>query len=118
MPEEITGGCYCGAIRYRALRPPRISNICHCESCRRTCGAQSVAWVIFPAGDFAFANGEPTRYPSSPGVVRTFCATCGTSLTYETEERPADIDVTTATLDDPEAFPPTRFSTEQKLSWA
>jgi hypothetical protein len=52
-------------------------------------------------------------------VVRTFCGRCGTSLTYEVEQRAAEIDITTASLDDPEAFPPTKaVFEEQKLSWA
>jgi hypothetical protein len=114
----IQGGCFCGAIRYRATSPPRISTICHCADCRRASGAASVAWVTFPAERFAFVEGEPSRYRSSPPVVRTFCGRCGTPLTYRSDERAHEIDVTTASLDEPEAFPPTKHVfPEQKLSW-
>jgi hypothetical protein len=52
-------------------------------------------------------------------VVRTFCPRCGTSLTYTHEHRPAEIDITTGSLDDPEAFPPTeQVFGEFKVSWA
>jgi hypothetical protein len=116
---EIQGGCYCGAVRYQVSERPRISTVCHCEDCRRACGAQSVAWVTFAAGCFSFVNGEPDRFRSSPPVVRTFCGRCGTSLTYQSEERAHEIDVTTVSLDDPEAFPPTKqVFEEQKLAWA
>jgi hypothetical protein len=116
---DIQGGCLCGTVRYRATQRPRISTVCHCVDCRRACGAQSVAWVTFPAASFSFAHGEPAGYRSSPPVVRTFCVRCGTPLTYRNDERPDEIDVTTATLDDPEAFPPTKqVFPEQKLSWA
>ena len=108
----------CGAVRYQAPAPPIHQVLCHCVDCRRGAGAQAVAWVTFSARSFSFTAGEPVRYRSSPPVVRTFCGRCGTSLTYEAEERPNDIDVTTASLDDPEAFPPTKeVFAEQKLSW-
>ena len=50
-------------------------------------------------------EGEPlTRYGSSPGVTRTFCGRCGTSLTYENVSRPGEVDVTQGSLDDPDAL--------------
>jgi hypothetical protein len=119
MPsDEIQGGCLCGAIRYRALGPPRIACLCHCADCRKACGAQSVAWVTFPHERFSFIQGEPVRFRSSPPVERTFCGRCGTPLTYQSEERAHEIDITTGSLDDPEAFPPRKeVFVEQKLSW-
>ena len=115
---DIEGGCFCGAIRYRAGGKPLHSTVCHCESCRKACGAQSVAWITVPAGAFSWTQGEPFRFHSSPGVARTFCGRCGTSLTYAHENRPGEIDLTTGSLDDPEAFPPTeQVFAEMKLSW-
>jgi hypothetical protein len=96
MPEtEILGGCMCGAIRCRATEPPCVSTVCHCQDCRRGAGAQSVAWVTFPAESFAFIQGEPARFRSSPPVERTFCGRCGTSLTYQNADRGHEIDITT-----------------------
>ncbi len=52
-----------------------------------------------------------------PGV-RTFCASCGTPLTYTHAERPSEVDVTTCTLDNPEAFPPTYHAwVSHDLAW-
>jgi hypothetical protein len=51
-------------------------------------------------------------------VVRTFCRKCGTPLTYQHDESPDTIDITAATLDRPEAFPPTReVWLEHRLPW-
>jgi hypothetical protein len=50
--------------------------------------------------------------------VRTFCAACGSPLTYSHAGRPSEIDVTTRTLDRPEAFPPSHHSWEShKAPW-
>ena len=108
MANAVTGGgCLCGAIRYIARGAPTVSMICHCNSCCRAAGAPVVAWLTFPARSFSFVRGVPAEFHSTPPVTRTFCPTCGTPLTYVHAERPSEIDVTTSSLDDPEAFPPT-----------
>ena len=91
---------------------------CHCANCRRAAGAQAVAWITVKLSEFAFEKGEPKRYKTDTGAYRTFCDSCGTSLTYENDERPDEIDITTGSLDDPEHFPPNRdVFPEEKLSW-
>src|SRR5262245_47550244 len=111
MAENVVeGGCLCGAVRYRVEGRPTVSMICHCNSCARAAGASAVAWVTFPAKAFAFLGGEPATLRSSPPVIRRFCPRCGTPLTYENKATPTEIDVTTRSLDDPEAFPPTHHS--------
>lgn len=120
MPDAINieGGCLCGAVRYRATGEPTALTLCHCRSCRRASGAPSVAWAVFRSGDFGFLRGHPASFGSSPGVTRTFCGMCGTPLTYQSTSRPDSIDITTATLDVPDAFPPaSEIWTSDKLSW-
>ena len=119
MSNELhDGGCFCGEVRYRVTGEPRTSAICHCASCRRASGAQSVAWLTFPFENFSFVSGDPVEYRSSPEVSRTFCGRCGTSLTYRHDGDPDFIDVTTASLDLPEEFPPARHVwLEDKVSW-
>jgi hypothetical protein len=106
----ITGGCLCGAVRFTVRRPPTISMLCHCRSCRRAAGAPAVAWLTFRTEDFAVVRGMPTAFRSSPAVTRTFCGACGSPLTYGHADRPEEIDVTTVSLDDAEAFPPTHHA--------
>jgi hypothetical protein len=119
MSEELReGGCLCGEVRYRVAGDPRASAICHCASCRRASGAQSVAWVVFPSEAFSFLSGDPAEYRSSAGVSRTFCDRCGTSLTYQHDGNLDSIDVTAASLDLPDEFPPARHVwLEDKVSW-
>ena len=102
----LRGGCFCGTVRYEAEGPSFHETICHCVDCRRAVGAVSVVWLTVPHDTFRFTAGAPTSFRSSAEVTRRFCGTCGTSLTYEHDGLPAEIDVATASLDDPEAAPP------------
>ena len=102
-----SGGCHCGAIRYSAEGEPRHSSVCHCESCRRTTGALTTAWVGYPREALTVERGAPRSYASSGGVQRQFCGECGTSLFYFNEPAmPGVVDILTATLDQPGAHAP------------
>jgi hypothetical protein len=115
----IEGGCLCGAVRYRISGSPFSSANCHCESCRRASGAPAVAWISIQRSELEILSGTPTIFHSSPHVTRQFCGICGTALTYETTDSSSTIDITSASLDDPNAFPPTaEVWLEDKLTWA
>lgn len=103
--STVTGGCFCGAVRYAITGEPKSVGICHCESCRRIAGAESVAWAVIPLAVFAITAGEPCAFNSSPGVTRMHCERCATSLTYRVEGREL-IDVTLGSLDDAETWIP------------
>jgi hypothetical protein len=116
--DIIQGGCLCSSTRYRISGAPLARSICHCRSCRLASGAPAVAWVVVHSDDFTFVSGEPTYFRSSPPVVRTFCPRCGTPLTYQHEDSPETIDVSTATLDAADRFAPTReIWLADKLAW-
>ena len=112
------GGCLCGAIRYRITGTPKFQSMCHCRSCRRASGAPVVAFVGVPDDQFEELKGSRAIFESSPGVKRGFCRTCGSSLTFAGESWPGEIHIFTATLDDPEAFPPTVHTyCQDRLPW-
>ena len=121
MSEQapISGGCLCGTIHWEASAPPRASVLCHCDTCRRATGSGAVGWLIFPRETFRFVAGQPGEYHTDTDADRTFCTSCGTPLTYHNQaDRPNDMDVTTGSADDGDAFPPTRdVFVEEKLSW-
>jgi hypothetical protein len=113
-----SGGCLCGAVRYEVRGDGFHATLCHCSSCRRATGAPAVAWVSFPAGALRFTRGTPRRFRSSAAVERSFCAGCGTPLTYQHDSLPDEIDVTTCSLDDPAAFPPADHTwTSERVGW-
>jgi hypothetical protein len=103
---HLTGGCACGAVRYEARGTPFHSTLCHCADCRRAAGAPAVAWFSVKADGLVFVQGAPALHRSSPPVERGFCGRCGTQLLYRNDADPDEVDVTTCSLDDPEAVPP------------
>ena len=114
----LQGGCYCGAVRYVVEGDVFNGTLCHCSDCRRIAGAPAVAWFSVRKEAMRFTKGNPATFRSSEHVLRGFCAACGTTLTYQDDLHPDDIDITTASLDDPEAAPPRdhTFAVE-RLRW-
>ncbi len=117
--RSIEGGCLCGVVRYRIQGEPLSSGTCQCRSCRRASAAAIVPWITLNSEHFAFTAGQPVEFNSSPPATRTFCGRCGTPLTYRhTSYAEKKIDVTTCSLDDPEAFPPAgHVWTSHRLRW-
>lgn len=113
-----TGGCFCGAVQYEADAPVLNCTWCHCSMCRRLSGAPSVAWFSVARTQFRYVRGKPAIYHSSPGVTREFCGTCGTHLTFADDSTPGEMDITTSSLDDPEALPPQDHTfADNRLHW-
>jgi len=69
--------CRCGAVR---LTTPALGRrwYCHCGACRRATGAPVMAWG--DAVDGPDITGSLTELADPDGVVRGFCADCGTNL--------------------------------------
>ncbi|MGR3501948.1 GFA family protein [Pseudaestuariivita sp.] len=100
-----TGGCACGAVRYRIDAEITRTGACHCETCRRWSGG--VFMSIEAKGDaVTFTQGTPQVWRSSHWAERGFCAACGGTLFYRvTAPRPmeGDFHFGFGTLDDQSA---------------
>jgi len=108
----------CGRIRYVVTGAPFHETNCHCSICRRTTGAPFVAWFSVRPSQFRWASGDPSHFRSSSKASRSFCAHCGTQLTFQSDDYPDEIDVTTCSLDQPAAVPPRDHTyTGNKLPW-
>lgn len=102
----LTGGCFCRFVRYRIDARPFHETNCHCLVCRGTSGAPYLTWFTVPRRSLSLLSGVPTSFASSERGSRTFCPRCGTQLTFSSRDLPDEIDVTTCSLDTPEAVPP------------
>ncbi len=114
----ISGGCLCGAVRFRVTAEPVATYYCHCRMCRRATGAPVYAGATVPIEGFAFTKGEPAFYQSSAIGVRLFCGTCGGYLGARHPVDPKLMDFNLAGLDDPEAIKPNcHVWTSSRIGW-
>ena len=100
--EVFTGGCLCGAVRYRATAAPLRGVICHCPMCRRHSGAPALSFVHFPASAFTWESGAPKLYRSSEFAQRGFCAICGSTLSMHEEVLADRMLIAVGSLDEPD----------------
>jgi hypothetical protein len=118
MKLTLEGGCLCGATRYRISAEPRHADYCHCRMCQRATGAPVVPWLTVASDAFAWTKDEPAVYRSSHIAERLFCRTCGTQLAFRAVAEPNHLDVTLASLDDPETVRPTHHIwTDSRIGW-
>ncbi len=112
MSDLITGGCQCGAVRYRIETLGRAT-ICHCRMCQKAFGG--FYGPLVTGNGLVWTRGEPKTFASSNKVKRGFCAECGTPLTYDWGGAP---EVSIGSLDNPElAAPVLQVNPADKLSF-
>jgi hypothetical protein len=86
--------------------------------CQRNSGAPVIAWTTFPAASFSWISGLTSSYVSSAHAKREFCATCGSYLVFTSTHFPNEVSVNTASLDNPNAFPPLKhIFVESRITW-
>ena len=112
---ELTGGCLCGAVRYRLESEPFDGGWCHCRTCQLNSGAPAMAFASVRNGDWVVTAGADNlrRTRSSSFADRLFCASCGTLLAIDYDIQPETFDFSLATLDDPDLVRP-----EFHIFWA
>ena len=112
----LTGGCQCGAIRFRVEGDLKDASVCHCRMCQKAFGGFYAPLVNTKGAALVWTRGRPKRFASSNFVNRGFCENCGTPLTYEA---PDGVALAIAAFDHPEAIAPTvQFGIEGKLPYA
>ena len=102
---HLDGGCYCGALRYRAEGNPVLKAQCHCRECQYISGGGPNYFALMPVAGFTYTAEEPKRFTRSDianPVTREFCATCGTHIL--TRIPGAHLVLKIGTLDDPAWF--------------
>jgi hypothetical protein len=88
--------------------------------CRKAHGAAFGTYAAARAAEFKVLEGAEliARYRSSPGIVRTFCARCGSTLQWLRESKPEVVDVALGVLDeDPGVRPAYHIYVDSKAPW-
>ncbi len=116
MTETHTGGCQCGAIRYRAEGEIGFPHVCHCRMCQKAAGSYFMPFGGVAYENFTLTRGEPAWFQSSETVRRGFCSNCGTPLFYDGGGD--HISITLGSLDDPQRVrPELQTNLARKLPW-
>jgi hypothetical protein len=112
--EPMTGGCQCGAVRFRASRLGRPS-ICHCRMCQKAFGSFFGPFVTADHAHLEWTRGVPTLFRSSANVRRGFCNKCGTPISYHMKEH---IELAIGAFDHPELLEPQiQVNYKKRLPW-
>jgi hypothetical protein len=117
VSKKTEGRCLCGAVRFVATGEPLSVAWCHRQSCRRHSGAPVSVFVAFRRDAYTVTEGEITKFSSSPGRLRGFCARCGSTLTCEGESSP-EVHFHIGAFDEAAQLEPTRhIFPEERLPW-
>lgn len=118
MSDTWEGRCLCGAVRFRASGAPKWTIWCHCQSCRKHSGAPASAFACFDAANVEMTEGAITKFQSSPGTTRGFCARCGSTLTCEGERSPGELHFHVGSFDRAADLAPiAEVYPEERLPW-
>ncbi len=118
--EKVTGGCFCGAVRYEARVYLADAYYCHCRMCQKSSGAPAEIAVFVEPGSLAFTKGKPKFYQTSHFGERGFCADCGSRLIWKCigDAHPEYTNLSVGCLDAPERVAPASHQcVESQLPW-
>jgi hypothetical protein len=104
---ELEGGCYCGALRYKAEGDSVFKGQCHCREFQYVSGGGPNYVMGLPEAGFAYTSGAPKLFSRSDlenPVTREFCGDCGTHILARSPGMPGAVILKVGTLDDPSLF--------------
>lgn len=126
--KELLAQCHCGGVSFTISPPseefiasPASQGWLHpsdkskwlacwdlCDDCRLVNGTHVVGWMFVPLDHISprppadFMIGSSKCYRSSEDVLRTFCGTCGATVSYSCSGRQHIVDVAVGILRAPE----------------
>jgi len=104
-----TGGCLCGAVRYRYEGEPTAIGLCQCERCQRQSGSAFLIGVVFPKNAVTI-EGRLACYEatvSGQRLQRHFCPVCGSAVSITLDRYPEIRSMMGGTVDDRSRVKPT-----------
>lgn len=108
----LTGGCQCGAVRFRVTSLGRGS-VCYCRMCQKA--TAGLGGFFITAREFTWTRGAPKYFVSSNIARRGFCGDCGTPLSFESG---GTVDLSIIAFDNPAAVPPAiHLAAETRIPW-
>jgi hypothetical protein len=117
----VTGGCACGAVRYRLTSEQLVVHCCHCRNCQRQTGSAFVINLLIEADRVDVTSGQPevVEVPRDDGSRQRIyrCPSCRVAV-FSDYGWPELLFVRGGTLDEPAAVAPdVHIYTRSKLPW-
>jgi hypothetical protein len=107
-----SGGCQCGAVRFRVTELGRAS-VCYCRMCQKA--TAGLGGFFITAKDFEWTRGAPKCFASSNVARRGFCGDCGTPLTFEMD---GAVDLSIVAFDRPaDVAPVVQLAKDARIPW-
>jgi hypothetical protein len=69
-------------------------------------GGAANVWVGYQPHQVTITSGKPAVFSKTPGISRSFCSTCGTSIAYQDDGIKDELYLTLGFFDGPEGLPP------------
>jgi hypothetical protein len=105
LPDgPLTGGCQCGAVRFRVQKLRSNPHVCYCRMCQKATGNLFAALVGVKHPDLSWTRGTPSEFSSSDQAARGYCRDCGTSLYYRSIGGP-HVSLSIGSFDEPHRIP-------------
>ncbi|HEV8678698.1 MAG TPA: GFA family protein [Stellaceae bacterium] len=122
LPSNLSGGCACGAVRYRLKSAPMFVHCCHCRDCQRQTGTAFALNALIETDRVELLSGVPAPYamPTDSGRPHQIfrCPSCQTAVWSEYGGLAALRFVRVGTLDEPRALAPdVHIYTRSKQPW-
>ncbi len=123
MSETHSGGCACGAVRYRVVGKPNFVAVCHCKFCQRRLASAFAILAAFDKKKVAITQGELVECEhrsdeSGRWLKMSFCPKCATTVCHTAEVRPGMRTIAAGTFDESDWFAIDRHIwVQSKLPW-
>ncbi len=119
---ERTGGCACGAIRFKITAPFAAVGVCHCKGCQKASGGAPNYAALVPSAAFEVTKGKAKTYiskaDSGNDAMRSFCPDCGTPLWSGSKTMGPMMAIKLGALDDnSDIMPELHLFTESAPTW-
>ena len=103
--KHVHGSCLCGAVQFDVARFSRDMTYCHCTQCRKQTGHYTAAVNVKLTDIEISGKGALTWFAASDAAKRGFCATCGSALFWQPNDKDY-LSVMGGSLDSPTGLTP------------
>ena len=91
---NISGGCYCGKVKYEVAGEPRVKTQCHFRGSKYFSGGHPNVVLGISNSDFKYFKGAPNTYSRKDldtPRTRDFYSNCGIHLLTRSPSLPDDV---------------------------